>query len=921
MAEAVVGVLIGKLGAVLAKEAAIYGASLLCKESSAVRDLFCEVHKAEEELEMMKAFLHDSEKFKDTSETTGILLKKIRDLAFQIEDIVDEFTYKLEEEKHGGFAARIKKKIMHVKIWRRLALQLRYVNAELQDVAKKRDLYDLPRMERCVGGHSCHARPKNQRLRFAKEEHLVGIKYNADTLKQWLLGDLKECNNKVVTVWGMGGAGKTTLVDHVYKIVKVDFDTAAWVTVSKSYQVEDLLKKIAIEFGLSVDASSTEMRNIAEAICNHLEGKRYILVLDDVWEKDVWINIMDAFPCNCISRIVLTSRKYEVASLAFSNSVIKVEPLGANDSWKLFCNVAFGNNSDKMCPQELQDLAAKFLQKCEGLPIAITCIGRLLSCRPLTHSAWKRVDDELELHLTKNAIPGTDIILKLSLEDLPYDLKNCFLHCAIFPEDHEMKRRRLMRHWITAGFIKDKENKTLEEVAEGYLNELVDRSLLQIVKKNASGRVRCCRMHDVVRRLALDKADKECFGKVYDGSGTRLVHSTRRLSIQSTDIAPLSQSGAKHIRAIYAFTSSVDIDLLRPIIASSSLLSTLDLQGIQIKMLPNEVFRLFNLRFLGLRNTGIEILPEAVGRLKILEVLDAFGTGLLSLPNDVAKLKKLRYLYASPVFLEGNLTHYGAVNVPMGIGNLTGLHALQYVKASLPTLCDVAALTELRTFAVSGVTCEHSLNLCRAIMNMSHLVRLTVTTSNENEVLPLEALCLPETISKLVLGGQLENKQVPLILPTWSHLNNLTRLTLALSKLDEDSFSSLVVLHGLCYLHLAKAYDGKRMYFPAMSFPKLQQLRIWGAVLLNQVVIEDGALKSLVKLGFSDCPELRHLPHGIEYLKDIEELYLLDTAEELIEKLRHESAVNQCNEELMKISHIRKVVVRLTEKDIWLRIH
>jgi disease resistance protein RPM1 len=94
------------------------------------------------------------------------------------------------------------------------------------------------------------------------------------------------------------------------------------------------------------------------------------------------------------------------------------------------------------------------------------------------------------------------------LEDLPYELKNCFLHCAIFPEDYGLRRRRLIRHWITSGFIKEKENKTLEQVAEGYLIDIVNRSLLQVVEKNESGRLKCCQMHDVIRHFALDKAAK-----------------------------------------------------------------------------------------------------------------------------------------------------------------------------------------------------------------------------------------------------------------------------------------------------------------------------------------------------------------------------------------------------------------------------
>ncbi|CAL4989074.1 unnamed protein product [Urochloa decumbens] len=498
MAEAVVEVLIGKLGAVLAKEAATYGASLLCKEASALKGLYGELRRAEGELEMMKAYLHDTEKFKDTSEATGIFVKKTRDLAFRIEDVIDEFMYKLEANKHGGFTSKVKKKIKHVKIWRRLALELRDINVELEDTAKRRGRY--------IGGSDHHERSTNQTSCFVREEDLVGIEDNVDKLTRWLVGDLEETNHKIATVWGMGGAGKTTLVDYVYKIVKMDFDIAAWITVSRSYNVEDLLKKIAREFGISVDARNMEMRNLVEIIQNHLEGKRYMLVMDDVWENDLWINIMDVFPKHCVSRFILTSRKYEVASSVNSGCIIKIEPLGENHSWELFCNVAFRNNDDKRCPSELVDLAAKFLQKCEGLPIAIACIVRLLSCKPLAYFSWKNVYEQLELQSVKNVIPGVDIILKVSLQDLSPELKNCFLHCAIFPEDYQMKRRRLIMHWAAAGFIKEKDNKTLEEVAEGYLNELVNRSLLQVVKKNEFGRVKRCRMHDVVRHLALDKA-------------------------------------------------------------------------------------------------------------------------------------------------------------------------------------------------------------------------------------------------------------------------------------------------------------------------------------------------------------------------------------------------------------------------------
>jgi len=210
--------------------------------------------------------------------------------------------YKLEVNKHGGFAAKTKKKIKHVKVWRRLAHQLCDINADLEDTAKTRDRYVIPGMQRYAGSSDYHFRSTNQISCFAREEDLVGIEGNATKLKGWLVDDLEERKTKITTVWGMGGVGKTTLVGLVYRIVKLDFDAAAWVSVSKTYQVEDLLKKIAIEFGISVDPSNMDMRSLVDIIRKHIEGKRFLLVLDDIWEQNLCINnIMEIFPTDCIS--------------------------------------------------------------------------------------------------------------------------------------------------------------------------------------------------------------------------------------------------------------------------------------------------------------------------------------------------------------------------------------------------------------------------------------------------------------------------------------------------------------------------------------------------------------------------------------------------------------------------------------------
>jgi disease resistance protein RPM1 len=338
-------------------------------------------------------------------------------------------------------------------------------------------------------------------------------------------------------------------------------------------------------------------------------------------------------------------------------------------------------------------------------------------------------------------------------------------------------------------------------------------------------------------------------------------------------------------------------------------------------MLPTEVFNLFNLRYLGLRYTAIESLPQTIGRLQNLEVLDAFNAQLSYLPNNVVKLQKLRYLYACNVSQDGYTIYPSSgVKVPSGIRHLTSLQALQCVEASSEILSEVGDLTELRTFSISNVRSEHSDNLRDAVNKMSHLVHLEITTLGEEEVLQLEGLCLPPTFSNLSLQGQLETKSIPQVLSSWSRLSCLTRLVMGYCKIDEESFSSLLVLRGLCHLALIKAFDGKKLHFTAGCFPKLQCLSIWYATQINQVQIEQGAMPNLAELYFHVCHKLKFLPQGIEHLTNLLELYLSDTSEELTERLLQNGEPDECNDDLMNITHIRKVIVRHSKMGVHERV-
>jgi disease resistance protein RPM1 len=203
---------------------------------------------------------------------------------------------------------------------------------------------------------------------------------------------------------------------------------------------------------------------------------------------------------------------------------------------------------------------------------------------------------------------------------------------------------------------------------------------------------------------------------------------------------------------------------------------------------------------------------------------------------------------------------------------------------------------------------------------MSHLVHLEIITLGGKEVLQLEGLYLLPTFSWLCLQGQLEKKSIPQVLSSWSRLSSLTKLQMMFCKIDEESFSSLLVLRGLCNLSLVNAFDGKKLHFTAGCFPRLHLLSIWHAPQLNQVQIEQGAMSNLAELYFQVCHKLKFLPQGIEYLTNLVELHLDDTSEELLERVQRNVEPDECMDDLMNISHIRKVIVRQSKKGIHERI-
>ncbi|KAL6906247.1 hypothetical protein ACP4OV_003848 [Aristida adscensionis] len=911
MAEALVGWLIPKLGDALASKAVELADSVFGLEGYALKGLFREIREVKRELESIFSFLHDAERLRYSDGTITAFVRQIRSIAYDIEDVVDEFTYWLGEDAEGMFLFRTARRIRQVKIWYRLADRLRDIKDNLKGAAERRGRYDLKGVEIERGTWLSRSSGTNSRcssgsVQFKREEDLVGVRREKDFLMEWVRDNNGETT--VASVLGMGGIGKTTLVGHVYSVVKDDFDTFAWITVSQRYEVDDLLRQTAQQFRKNdrrkefpEDVDLTDYSSLQDVIRRYLENRRYLLVLDDVWNVNVWFSCQHIFMA-CNGRIILTSRIFEVAHLAPELNVIRLEPLQRHDARDLFYKEAFWRNRDQICPREVEHLAEMFVQKCNGLPIAIVCIGRFLSFRETSYLEWEKVYKDIEIQLTNNPIMDMHIILKVSLEDLPLNIKNCFLYCSLFPENYVMQKKSLVRLWVAEGFVKETDQqRTFEDVAEDYLTELIHRCLLVVVKRNDSGCINEVQMHDILRVLALSKAREENFGTVFNPSKAYLVREARRVSTESGDIAQVAEN-APHLRSLLVFQNSFSFGSLRSLSSINKLLSVINLQDSSIECLPKEVFDLFNLRFLGLRRTKISSLPRSIGRLKNLLVLDAWKCRIMKLPPEVTKLRKLTHLIVTSKPVVSSLQFFPSVGVPApaNICSLTRLQSLLLVEASAEVVRGMGALVNLRKLRVSKVQGRHCEDLFKAISNMTHLTRLGIQAEDNQELMQLKALRPPPLLEKLFLLGSLSKESLPQFFSSLGNLKNITFIRLVGSRLDKSNFSYLKGLQQLVKLQLYDAYDGDTMVFSAKSFPKLRVLKIRGGPCLNEIVIERCAMPSLIDLKLL-CPQLKKLPDGIEYVRTLEELTLHRSAKELVDR------VQQRNE--MRISHVRRVDV------------
>ncbi|KAI7997525.1 Disease resistance protein RPM1 [Camellia lanceoleosa] len=289
-----------------------------------------EIEYVRDEFERMSAFLRVADSMEENDPELKVWVKQVRDAAYDTADVLDKFKLHLAHHHGDGFRGFICKIICSVK-----TLKARYQIAyEVQRIKKR--VINIS-----VGHHRYHdrygileqgSRPtvvnntwydcRGDAL-LLEEAELVGIEKPKMELIGWLVeGDPRL---KVISVVGMGGLGKTTLVKKVYDdaTTKKHFQIRAWINVSESFKTEELLKGMICQLFKEVKqpvpqgAETMDWNSLKGIINAFLQQKRYVLVFDDLWDIQAWQAFRYAFPeCNCGSRVMLTTRNADLASFS-----------------------------------------------------------------------------------------------------------------------------------------------------------------------------------------------------------------------------------------------------------------------------------------------------------------------------------------------------------------------------------------------------------------------------------------------------------------------------------------------------------------------------------------------------------------------------------------------------------------------------
>ncbi|KAA8522952.1 hypothetical protein F0562_009375 [Nyssa sinensis] len=752
--------------------------NLVIEEGTPMYWLREDVSWIERHMRRIQAFLKDADAKQDERENEGVanLINAIRDLAYDVEDVMDSyFPEVVSQYRRKGFLGFLKTVAFIFSdcyVAHNFAMKIEQIKRRVNDINEARTTYGIAEN----GGHIVRdAWDARKSFPHVDEPNVVGL-------------------------------GKTTLAKKVYNSVRREFDCSAWVFVSQEPTIQELLQDIAGQVGLEKEKREEQLE---ANLFNFLWQKRYVIVIDDIWDTQTWDALSKGIPKNSenSSGIIITSRKRDVAvHIGGQSSLHTLQPLDRENSKKLFFKLVmvpreFTNEITD--PLELEKLAEQILDRCGGVPLAIVLTA-------------------------------------------------------------------------AEGFIRGTGEQEVEEVGEDYLNNLIARNMIQVSQRKFDGRIKSCRIHDLLHNLCITVAEKSNFFNTLQNVKSNPGMRVRRVTIHRSKIREYIDLSCKtpKLRALLCFNGACDEIFNKHL---KSIIGVRFLRVLRIEStwlpstLPSEIGNLNHLSYLRLWGYGLIKLPSTIRKLKYLLTLDVSKCDDLILPDFIWNMKQLRHIL--------NRNPYSSTEGSRCVSKMDWFYPIE---VSLPNLqilivpchCLKAnwlnKFTSLRKLEILYPTVEIIKELSGAMPVSEKLEKLRLMCDFEiaypfdmNQTLNLFGY---QNLSKLFLSGTMKE------LPSADKLPpNLTKLTLCRTRLEEDPMETLKKLPKLKILIFYHySYIGTRMVCSGgtadHNFIQLEELEIDGLFWLEEIIVEEGGMPRLNKLRISGCGDVKIIP---ERLKNI----------------------------------------------------
>uniref|UniRef100_A0ACD5V765 Uncharacterized protein n=1 Tax=Avena sativa TaxID=4498 RepID=A0ACD5V765_AVESA len=833
------------------------------------------------ELSAMKAALEKLELMDKLDSQAKDWRGHVREMSFDMEDCIDDFTCDLgDANAKQSFIKKNIRRFKYLGARHQIAQHMEDLKALALEANERRMRYRIDDRTNPSSGIVL-VDPRISAI-YKEAAGLVGIDGPKKELVNWLTNNEKKL--KVVSIVGFGGLGKTTLAKQVYDKMRGKFTCQAFVSVSQRPDMISLLSGLQLKLGVGKEESSRacETQDIIDNIRKHLTRRRYLIIVDDLWDQSAWNIISCAFTENGNgSRVIVTTRVDDVAAWACSNDrecIYRMKPLKEEDSRVLFFNRIFASGDG--CPPNLREVSAQILRKCGGLPLAIITIASLLAnCQVRSRDEWESIRNSLGAQLSvKPTLEEMRSILNLSYIHLPLHLRPCFMYLGMYPEDREIQRDDLVRLWIAENFVSNLHGQDMEFAAKSYFNELINRSLI-LPERNEHGELMSCRVHDMMLDLILSKCAEDNFITV-ECSHKEMArehgwkYKVRRISLNlsggvAEDGAASGTIGSrlKKIRSIAWFGESKYILPLLHFKYLRVILFEIRGGGWQEEIDLRAINQLFQLEYLKVSVNQVVRLPNEMQGLVHLETLE-LGCTWTELPLDIVHLPRLSHL----IVLNGRELPHGTRNMK----SLRTLDRFDVGRSSMDNIRGLAALTNLRSLWLrlsSRETRDKLAALVSSIGMLHNLRYLHIDGHCKYENGLLDWLSDPP---HYIMVLELTGVTFPRV-PNWfGSLQCLRHLELCVRETSTEEVHFLGELPPLVYLSLEVMSFDTAVIFSTGIFPVLEDFKCMSRDddVTAYLVFEVGAMPKLrrLELEFDGDRWGGATPVGLEHLLSLKHI-------------------------------------------------